>query len=126
MSGSGLAEAEPAPLFRQDERPTGAAPGTVRRLPGRMTGTWVGAEVAAALAGVVITPVLTARGLIQLARQDAAGAALPLVAILGGGAVGAAATVAAHRSGTWWLAPALLGWGCALVAAGCCDAVTQR
>jgi leader peptidase (prepilin peptidase)/N-methyltransferase len=91
-----------------------------------MTGTWVGAEVAAALAGVVITPVLTARGLIQLARQDAAGAALPLVAILGGGAVGAAATVAAHRSGTWWLAPALLGWGCALVAAGCCDAVTQR
>src|SRR3954469_20756470 len=126
MSGPGLAEAEPAPLFRQDERPTGAAPGTVRRLPGRMTGTWLGAGVAAALAGAMITPVLTARGLAQLARQDAAGAGLRLTAILGGGAAGAAATVAAHRSGNWWLAPALLVWGCALVAAACCDAVTQR
>src|SRR4051812_29567281 len=105
MSGSGLAEAEPAPLFKGDERPTGAAPGTVRRLPGRMTDTWLSAGVAAALAGAVITPVLTARGLVQLARQDAAGAALRLAANLGGGGVGAAATVAAHRSGTWWLAP---------------------
>jgi leader peptidase (prepilin peptidase) / N-methyltransferase len=91
-----------------------------------MTGTWVSAGVAAALAGAVIMPVLTARGLAQLARQDAGGAALRLAAILGGSAVGVAATVAAHRSGTWWLAPALLGWGCALVAAACCDAVTQR
>src|SRR4051794_9022147 len=91
-----------------------------------MVDIWSSGGVAAALTGAAIASMLTARGLAQLARQDAGGAALSAAAILGGGAAGAAATVAAHRSGTWWLAPALLGWGCALVAAACCDAVTQR
>jgi leader peptidase (prepilin peptidase)/N-methyltransferase len=31
-----------------------------------------------------------------------------------------------YRTGIWWLAPALMIWGCALVAAACCDAVTKR
>ena len=39
---------------------------------------------------------------------------------------GAAAIVTLHRTETWWLSPALLVWGWALVAAACCDAVTQR
>src|SRR3954451_18089978 len=91
-----------------------------------MVGSWVAAGVAAALIGTVTTPVLAARGLAQLARQDAASRGLRLAAALGGGAAGAATTATAHRAGTWWLLPALLVWGCALVAAACCDAVTQR
>src|SRR4051812_20606891 len=91
-----------------------------------MVGSWVGAEVAAALIGTVTTPVLVARGLAQLARPDAASGGLHLAGALGGGAAGAAALVASQRTGIWWLAPALLCWGWALVAAACCDAVTQR
>src|SRR3954466_12294311 len=91
-----------------------------------MVGSWVGAGVAAALIGPVTTPVLTVRGLAQLARQEAASRGVRLAGALGGGAAGAAAMATSHRTGTWWLAPALLGWGCALVAAACCDAVTQR
>ena len=72
------------------------------------------------------TPVLAARGLAQLARQEAASRVLRLAGGLGGGAAGAAAMATSHRAGTWWLLPALLVWGCALVAAACCDAVTQR
>src|SRR3954466_11046939 len=91
-----------------------------------MVGSWVGAGVAAALIGPVTTPVLTVRGLAQLARQEAASRGVRLAGALGGGAAGAAAMATSHRTGTWWLAPALLVWGCALVAAACCDAVTQR
>src|SRR3954453_3717829 len=91
-----------------------------------MVGSWVDAGVAAALIGTVTTPVLAARGLAQLARQDAASRGLRLAGALGGGAAGAAAIATSHRTGTWWLLPALLVWGCALVAAACCDAVTQR
>src|SRR3954454_10129213 len=91
-----------------------------------MVGSWVDAGVAAALIGTVTTPVLAARGLAQLARQDAASRGLRLAGALGGGAAGAAAIATSHRTGAWWLLPALLVWGCALVAAACCDAVTQR
>src|SRR3954451_9976161 len=91
-----------------------------------MVSSWVGADVAAALIGTVTTPVLAARGLAQLARQEAASRGLRLAGALGGGAAGAAAMATSHRAGTWWLLPALLVWGCALVAAACCDAVTQR
>lgn len=91
-----------------------------------MIGIWLGATVAVALTGAVATPVLAARGLAQLARQDAASASLGLAGALGGGVAGAAAMATSHRTGIWWLAPALLVWGCALVAAACCDAVTQR
>src|SRR4051794_24706300 len=91
-----------------------------------MVGSWMGAGVAAALIGTVTTPVLTVRGLAQLARQEAASSGVRLAGALGGGAAGAAAMTTSHRTGTWWLLPALLVWGCALVAAACCDAVTQR
>src|SRR3954447_716031 len=91
-----------------------------------MVSSWVGADVAAALIGTVTTPVLAACGLTQLARQEAASRGVRLAGALGGGAAGAAAMPTSHRTGTWWLAPALLVWGCALVAAACCDAVTQR
>jgi leader peptidase (prepilin peptidase)/N-methyltransferase len=91
-----------------------------------MVGSWVGAGVAAVLIGTVTTPVLAARGLAQLARQEAASRGLRLACALGGGAAGVAAMATSHRTEIWWLAPALLLWGCALVAAACCDAVTQR
>src|SRR3954468_2033320 len=91
-----------------------------------MVGSWVGAAVTAALIGTVTAPVLAARGLTQLARQEAASRGLRLAGALGGGAAGAAAIATSHRAGIWWLLPGLLVWGCALVAAACCDAVTQR
>jgi leader peptidase (prepilin peptidase)/N-methyltransferase len=91
-----------------------------------MVGTWLGAGVAPALIGTVITPMLAARGLTQLGRQDAASRCLRLAGALGGGAAGAAAIATSHRAGDWWLLPGLLVWGCALVAAACCDGATQR
>jgi leader peptidase (prepilin peptidase) / N-methyltransferase len=91
-----------------------------------MVDSWVGVGVAAALIGTVTTPVLAARGLAQLARREAASRGLRLAGALGGGAAGAAAIATSHRAGSWWLLPGLLVWGCALVAAACCDAVTQR
>jgi leader peptidase (prepilin peptidase)/N-methyltransferase len=91
-----------------------------------MISMWLGAAVAAALIGAVATPVLAARGLAQLARQDAMSRGLRLAGVVGGSAAGAAAMATSHRTGIWWLVPALLVWGCALVAAACCDAVTQR
>jgi leader peptidase (prepilin peptidase)/N-methyltransferase len=91
-----------------------------------MVSSWVGAGGVAALIGTVATPVLVARGLAQLARQEAASSGLRLAAALGGSAAAAAAITTSHRAGTWWLLPALLVWGCALVAAACCDAITQR
>jgi leader peptidase (prepilin peptidase)/N-methyltransferase len=91
-----------------------------------MNGTWMAASAAAALIGAAITPWLSSRGLAQLARLDAARLSLALASAVAGGGAGAAAIVTSHRAGTWWLVPALMVWGCALVAAACCDAVTQR
>ena len=94
--------------------------------PQRMNGTWMVATVAGALVGAAATPWLTTRGLAQLARVDAVRPCLVLASAVAGGGAGAAAIVTSHRAGTWWLVPALLVWGCALVAAASCDAVTQR
>ncbi|TFV66561.1 UNVERIFIED_ORG: peptidase [Bacillus sp. AZ43] len=94
--------------------------------PQRMNGAWIVASAAGALVGVAATPWLTARGLAQLARLDVARPGLALASAVAGGGAGAAAIVTSHRAGTWWLLPALLVWGCALVAAASCDAVTQR
>jgi leader peptidase (prepilin peptidase)/N-methyltransferase len=91
-----------------------------------MISLWLGAAAAAAVTGAVATPVLAARGLAQLARPDAMSRGVSLAGALGGIAAGAAAMATTHRTGIWWLAPILLVWGCALVAAACCDAVTQR
>lgn len=91
-----------------------------------MVSLWLGAAAAAVVIGAVATPVLAARGLAQLVRPDAMGRGVCLAGALGGIAAGTAAMATAHRTGIGWLAPALLLWGCALVAAACCDAVTQR
>ena len=90
-----------------------------------MNGTWMAASGAAAI-GAATAPWLTSHGLAQLARLDAARPGLALASAVAGGGAGAAAIVTSHRAGTWWLVPALLVWGCALVAAASCDAVTQR
>jgi leader peptidase (prepilin peptidase) / N-methyltransferase len=91
-----------------------------------MTSLWLGTAVAAAVTGAVATPVLAVWGLACLARPDAMSRGLSLAGALGGIAAGAAAMATTHRTGIWWLAPALVVWGCALIAAACCDAVTQR
>lgn len=94
--------------------------------PQRMNGTWMVASVAGALVGAAATPWLTTHGLAQLARIDVARPGLALASAAAGGGAGAAAIVTSHRAGTWWLVPALMVWGCTLVAAASCDAVTQR
>jgi leader peptidase (prepilin peptidase)/N-methyltransferase len=91
-----------------------------------MSGTWMVASVAAAMVGAAAAPWLTTHGLAQLTRVEAVRPGLLLASAAAGGAAGAAAIVTSHRAGTWWLVPALLVWGCALVAAASCDAVTQR
>src|SRR4051812_26043405 len=72
----------------------------------RMSGTWLGAAVAGALIGAVVTPVATARGLAQLARRDAASNRLRLASALGGAAAAAAVIVTSQRAGHWLLLPA--------------------
>src|SRR3954470_1458314 len=91
-----------------------------------MVSSWLGAGAGAALIGAMATPVLTTRGLAQLGRHEAASRGVRLAGALGGGAAGAVAIATSHRAGTWWLVPGLVVWGCTLVAAACCDAVTQR
>jgi leader peptidase (prepilin peptidase)/N-methyltransferase len=91
-----------------------------------MISLWLGAAAAAAVTGAVATPVLAARGLAHVGRPDAMNGGVSLAGALGGIAAGAAAMATTHRTGIWGLAPVLLVWGCALVAAACCDAVTQR
>jgi leader peptidase (prepilin peptidase)/N-methyltransferase len=90
-----------------------------------MNGTWV-AWGAGALIGAAATPRFTRYGLAQLARIDADRPCLVLASAVAGGGAGAAAIMASSRAETWWLVPALLVWGCTLVAAASCDAVTQR
>ncbi|CCH88564.1 putative prepilin leader peptidase [Modestobacter italicus] len=82
--------------------------------------------VAGMIFGAAISLLLTSVGLSQLARRDEAGVRLRLISALAGGLAGAAAVATSHRVDVWELAPALLFWGCALVAAATCDAVTQR
>ena len=100
--------------------------GPARRHLARMDAVWLGVVVAAVVTGAAATPVLLARGLAQLARRDATSSGLSLAGTLGGIAAGTAAVAVAQRTGIWELAPVLLLWGCALVAAACCDALTQR
>lgn len=91
-----------------------------------MTITWLGATVAGALFGGLAAPALTTRGLLQLARLDLRSKNLRLIGAIGGAAAGAGTVLASLRLDICALAPALLIWGAALVAAACCDAVTQR
>lgn len=88
-----------------------------------MNGAWL---VGASLSAATVSPLLTWWGLTQLARRDRASWTLWLTSSLAGGLAGAAAVATWHRTGSWQLAPILLIWGCALVAAASCDAVTQR
>lgn len=87
---------------------------------------WAVLLVLGTLAGAVLSPVLTSVGMAQLASGEDASARLRLITTLAGGLAGAATVETAHRADTWALAPALLVWGCVLVAAAACDAVTQR
>ena len=91
-----------------------------------MGSTWLGAAAAGSLIGAVVTPLATARGLAQLARRDASTSRLHQVSALGGAAAAWAMVMTSQRAGHWLLLPALLVWASALVAAACCDAVTQR
>jgi leader peptidase (prepilin peptidase) / N-methyltransferase len=91
-----------------------------------MGGTWLGAAAAGALIGAVVTPLATDRGLAQLVRVDASSNGLRLASALGGAAAALAMVMTSQRAGHWLLLPALLVWASALVAAACCDAVTQR
>ncbi|GAA4745863.1 hypothetical protein GCM10023328_30060 [Modestobacter marinus] len=88
-----------------------------------MNGGWM---FAASLSAATITPLLTWWGLTELARRDRAGWTLWLASSLGGGLAGAAAIATWRRTEIWELAPVLLLWGCAMVAAASCDAVNQR
>jgi leader peptidase (prepilin peptidase)/N-methyltransferase len=90
-----------------------------------MSGSLVCATVVVALSGL-ITPVLARLGLSQLSRPDAASARFRTASAIAGATAGSAAVVAWHRADTWWSLAGLLCWGCALAAAACCDAVTQR
>jgi leader peptidase (prepilin peptidase) / N-methyltransferase len=91
-----------------------------------MGGTWLGAAAAGSLIGAVVTSLATDRGLAQLARRDASTSRLRQVSALGGAADALAMVMTSQRAGHWLLLPALLVWASALVAAACCDAVTQR
>jgi leader peptidase (prepilin peptidase)/N-methyltransferase len=91
-----------------------------------MGDVWLGAAIAGALIGAVVTPLATDRGLVQLARVDASSNGLRLASTLGGAAAATAVIMTSQRAGHWSLLPALLVWASALVAAACCDAVTHR
>lgn len=91
-----------------------------------MGGSWPIVTVVAVIAGAALTPLVTSLGLAHLDRRDQASAHLWLISAFAGGLAGAAAIATSHRTDAWELAPALVIWGCALVAAAACDAVTQR
>jgi leader peptidase (prepilin peptidase)/N-methyltransferase len=82
------------------------------------------AAVAALAAGVAVGGPLIEIGLAQLPGAARRRAPLPGRVSCGLGA--AAAVIAAHRAGSWWLLPALLAWALGLCAAATCDALTQR
>lgn len=91
-----------------------------------MGGGWLFVAIVGTLSGAVLSPLLTSVGLAQLAHRNVASARLFLISALAGGLAGAAAVATSHRTNALELAPALVIWGCALVAAAACDAVTQR
>jgi leader peptidase (prepilin peptidase) / N-methyltransferase len=69
---------------------------------------------------------LADRGLRQLGEPDLSTPVLRIVGVVVGSLVGAATTLAALRVGNLLVAVPLVAWGAAVVAASCCDAVTQR
>lgn len=89
-----------------------------------MPGGWWPAAIGAVCGGA-LTLLLVSRGLGQLARTDAATTLMRAASGVVGGLAGAA-LLTSERTGTPELVPAMIVWGCALVAAAACDAVTQR
>lgn len=71
-------------------------------------------------------PSLAGRGLRHLGESESNRPALRIVGAAIGALVGAATTLAALRVGNVLLAVPLVAWGAAVVAASCCDALTQR
>jgi len=99
-----------------------AASGSESRLPD----SWLIAAICAALVGAVVTPVLTVKGLRQLAEPALGDARMVSASAFAGGAGAAVAAQAARHAGSPWWLPALGVWALTLVAAAACDALTQR
>ena len=91
-----------------------------------MPGEWWSVAVVGAVCGGALTSLLTSLGMRQLGH--AAAATTPLRSISGvvGGLASAAAVATSQRVDITELTPGMLVWGCALVSAAACDAVTQR
>lgn len=90
-----------------------------------MSGLWTAASVGA-LTGAIVTSRLTVYGIGRLTRSRAVHRGLRPLSSGAGCAAGIVAIEAARHAGTWSVVPALLLWACALAAAACSDAVTQR
>ena len=93
---------------------------------GGMGSGWSLLVLGGTLFGAVLSPALTSVGMAQLAVHRGATGWSWLFSTLAGGLAGAATVATAHRADIWGLAPALVIWATALVAAASCDAVTQR
>ena len=84
------------------------------------------AFVAGVGASGMLTAALTSRGLHQLGGHHRPTCWLLNAGAVAGGLLGAVFVQAAHLTKAWQLFPAYVVWGCVLVAAGLCDAATQR
>jgi leader peptidase (prepilin peptidase)/N-methyltransferase len=87
---------------------------------------WLTAILTGALVSGSAVPMLTARGLRHLGRAELDTVLLRRIGAGAGALVGAATTLTALRLGNGALTPPLVVWGAAMVAASCCDAVSQR
>ncbi len=90
-----------------------------------MNSGWVLAPMGAAV-GSVAVPWLTRRALVRLNGTVRISARLRLSAAFAGSVAGAMAVLASEQTRFRWALPALLVWAYVLVAAACCDALTQR
>ena len=91
-----------------------------------MSWQWSVTVLAGASCSGLAVPYLANAGLRHLGESESSTPALRIIGAVVGTLVGAATTLAALRVGTVLLAVPLVAWGVAVVAAGCCDAVTQR
>jgi leader peptidase (prepilin peptidase) / N-methyltransferase len=91
-----------------------------------VTATWLGVALTGALIGGLAVPALTRLGLAQLRRSDRRSSVLTWIGAAAGAAAGAASALAPLHWDVAASIPAMLVWSTCLVAAACCDAVTQR
>lgn len=74
----------------------------------------------------MLTSALVYRGMSQLGGLEHRSGRLLVVSAICGGLGAGAAVWSAYETGAWHLLPAHVVWSCLLIAAGLCDAVTQR